>query len=335
MCLYLVIFQVGLHTEHGYARSLARFAAGLGPVAWKIASMKLQRVLPNGVDFGPGWVGEKPNELQQAYVDKQNFSNNFVVGEQSNRHMSPATSGSNSHFGNRYSAHGVEDTEFIREVDSQCESTCPNSSSPLGMKPAPSFQIPTRPLMHTDTNGFTSGDNSGFHSQPPMGISRHDTSLVKSTFDNNAMPSQMHGIIPDSNHGFVSAPAWPSQMHSLISDNNNGISLMPAKPSQMQSLVSDNNQGFNSIPVSEYNGLVDSSSRLLHSGNSLVLGSGPYPSTKQQANNATWQGFSAFQKPDCQPFAPPDLNARFLAPGSPIPNMQMGSPQQPDLALQL
>lgn len=50
--------QVGLHTEHGYARSLARFAASLGPVAWKMASKKIERALPTGMKFGPGWIGD-------------------------------------------------------------------------------------------------------------------------------------------------------------------------------------------------------------------------------------------------------------------------------------
>ncbi|RAL50406.1 hypothetical protein DM860_016873 [Cuscuta australis] len=53
------LMAVGLQLEqHAYARSLARFAANVGPVAWNIASKKLQHVLPPGVEFGPGWVGE-------------------------------------------------------------------------------------------------------------------------------------------------------------------------------------------------------------------------------------------------------------------------------------
>ncbi|KAL8211544.1 hypothetical protein R6Q57_005981 [Mikania cordata] len=52
------LLAVGLHTEHGYARSLARFAANLGPVVWKIASKKLEKALPPGTKFAPGLVGE-------------------------------------------------------------------------------------------------------------------------------------------------------------------------------------------------------------------------------------------------------------------------------------
>jgi bromodomain-containing protein 7/9 len=50
--------QVGLQAEYSYARSLARFAATLGPTAWRIASQKIQQALPSGCKFGRGWVGE-------------------------------------------------------------------------------------------------------------------------------------------------------------------------------------------------------------------------------------------------------------------------------------
>ncbi|KAJ0742084.1 putative chromatin remodeler Bromodomain family [Helianthus annuus] len=52
------LLAVGLHAEHGYARSLARFAANLGSVVWKIASKKIEKALPPGTKFAPGSVGE-------------------------------------------------------------------------------------------------------------------------------------------------------------------------------------------------------------------------------------------------------------------------------------
>lgn len=52
------VYQVGLHAEYSYARSLARFAATLGPVAWKAASQRIEQALPAGYKFGRGWVGE-------------------------------------------------------------------------------------------------------------------------------------------------------------------------------------------------------------------------------------------------------------------------------------
>ncbi|XP_023523976.1 uncharacterized protein LOC111788062 [Cucurbita pepo subsp. pepo] len=52
------LVAVGLHAEYSYARSLARFAATLGPSAWKVASQRIQQAVPVGCKFGRGWVGE-------------------------------------------------------------------------------------------------------------------------------------------------------------------------------------------------------------------------------------------------------------------------------------
>ncbi|GFZ21995.1 DNA-binding bromodomain-containing protein [Actinidia rufa] len=52
------LVAVGLHADHSYARSLARFTATLGPVAWKVASERIVQALPPGFKFGRGWVGD-------------------------------------------------------------------------------------------------------------------------------------------------------------------------------------------------------------------------------------------------------------------------------------
>ncbi|XP_030542914.2 uncharacterized protein LOC115749985 isoform X2 [Rhodamnia argentea] len=52
------LVAVGLHADYSHARSLARFAATLGPIAWKVASRRIERSLPAGCKFGRGWVGE-------------------------------------------------------------------------------------------------------------------------------------------------------------------------------------------------------------------------------------------------------------------------------------
>ncbi|KAL6999273.1 hypothetical protein U1Q18_000435, partial [Sarracenia purpurea var. burkii] len=53
-----LLVAVGLHADHSYARSLARFAATLGPIAWKFASERIEQSLPPGFKFGRGWVGD-------------------------------------------------------------------------------------------------------------------------------------------------------------------------------------------------------------------------------------------------------------------------------------
>ncbi|KAL6995982.1 hypothetical protein U1Q18_006120 [Sarracenia purpurea var. burkii] len=67
------LMGVGLHSEHSYATSLARFAANLGPAVWNMASKKIEHVLPIGVKFGPGWVGE--NEASQRPLEQKSSNN--------------------------------------------------------------------------------------------------------------------------------------------------------------------------------------------------------------------------------------------------------------------
>ncbi|PWZ41853.1 Bromodomain and PHD finger-containing protein 3 [Zea mays] len=57
---------VGVQLQQSYSRSLARFAAQLGPVCWEIASRRIERSLAPGTKFGRGWVGdgETPNSFQ-------------------------------------------------------------------------------------------------------------------------------------------------------------------------------------------------------------------------------------------------------------------------------
>ncbi|KAK7311022.1 hypothetical protein RJT34_08874 [Clitoria ternatea] len=61
------LLAVGLHAKHSYARSLAHFAADLGPVVWKIAARKISSVLPAGHEFGPGWVSEDDVSQRQHF----------------------------------------------------------------------------------------------------------------------------------------------------------------------------------------------------------------------------------------------------------------------------
>ncbi|XP_057829916.2 uncharacterized protein LOC131040965 isoform X1 [Cryptomeria japonica] len=66
------LVPIGLRSEYPYAKSLAWFVSNAGPIAWKIAAQKIQRALPSGVPFGPGWVGE--HESPSLYLSSQGRS---------------------------------------------------------------------------------------------------------------------------------------------------------------------------------------------------------------------------------------------------------------------
>ncbi|KAM0845623.1 hypothetical protein ACQ4PT_056237 [Festuca glaucescens] len=61
-----LLVPIGVQLQQSYPRSLARFAAQLGPVGWEVASKRIEQAIPPGMTFGHGWVGddESPNTLQ-------------------------------------------------------------------------------------------------------------------------------------------------------------------------------------------------------------------------------------------------------------------------------
>ncbi|PKI77555.1 hypothetical protein CRG98_002161 [Punica granatum] len=74
------LVAVGLHAENSYARSLARFAATLGPIAWKVASQRIEQSLSAGSKFGRGWVGEyEPLPTPILMVDKRFSKECFFI----------------------------------------------------------------------------------------------------------------------------------------------------------------------------------------------------------------------------------------------------------------
>ncbi|KAL6493274.1 hypothetical protein OROGR_033033 [Orobanche gracilis] len=76
------LVPVGLHDPLAYARSIARFAANLGPIAWEVASRRIETALP-GIPYGPGWVGESgpqpPSFSNSSAGDFCNPNNPVVV----------------------------------------------------------------------------------------------------------------------------------------------------------------------------------------------------------------------------------------------------------------
>ncbi|XP_019438109.1 PREDICTED: uncharacterized protein LOC109344002 isoform X2 [Lupinus angustifolius] len=88
------LLAVGLHVKHSYARSLAHFAADLGPVAWKIAARKISSVLPRGHEYGPGWVAEDNASQKQHFpaCDDEKTSGPPVPEDYKSSFLSPSGS---------------------------------------------------------------------------------------------------------------------------------------------------------------------------------------------------------------------------------------------------
>eukprot|EP00258_Populus_trichocarpa_P005147 XP_002307796.3 uncharacterized protein LOC7485641 isoform X2 [Populus trichocarpa] len=202
------LMAVGLSSEHGYARSLARFAADLGPVVWRMASKKIESVLPTGIEFGPGWVGEN------KAMEKHKVSNSPI----SDNHLSRfqrATSLS------RDATWSKEDMlETVGGLNSKNELTTLNSATG-GMKSLPTVSMQQKPMIHPDMNGFSGGFGYNSSSQIGTVAPTGKFSLEKL---HPAVPSQMFGAVPPSNSTFISMPGNNLNSNkAMLSETSGGL----------------------------------------------------------------------------------------------------------------
>ncbi|KAF3446905.1 hypothetical protein FNV43_RR12085 [Rhamnella rubrinervis] len=257
------LMPVGPHLEHCYARSLARFAAGLGPAVWKIASERIGIVLPIGLKFGPGWIGENEVTRQQESLFCEKSFSDPVSNDHTSRLLSPSASVSNSVAGNRCFLQNREDP------DSNIHNETASLDCIIGSR------IAVRPFADQrdsiigcgGVNGLNSG-NVGYV-PPQKAMLKPSTLIGKSTSADTPMPSQMLGTVSLSNTTIFSVPVNDTDSNEANLANRYLGNLLPL----------DHRQVFYQLPS--------------------------------------------------------DLNVRFQAPGSPSSIVQIGSPQQPDLALQL
>lgn len=280
-----MLMQVGLHFEpHGYARSLARYAANLGPVAWKIASKKLRSALPDGIAFGPGWVGE--DDAPAAAQSLPTFAEKprSIDGTPSSAHdisrlIGPSSSGVNSAI---MCPPTEQMIEAVRRFNSQSELAEQGGGSPWNNNMSgSSFPGQQKPVFHAHRNGYN----------PMFGYE---------------MSSQLMGV-------GLSRLATSSGQSANTLSTNDGCSSMPSSSHNATTTTNTTNWGAshhypNSHVESEEVGVCNKQPSY------LILP----PQQRQQLA------------------IPPDLNVRVQTSGSPSSSsLQIGSPQQPDLALQL
>ncbi|ONI05503.1 hypothetical protein PRUPE_5G010200 [Prunus persica] len=168
------LVAVGVHFEHGYARSLARFAANLGPVAWKVASKKIGSVLPSGLKFGPGWIGENESSTLQQFSICERGEEKVQCYPASDDHtdrlLPQSTSGSNPVVTHRFSQQSRDNMESRRELSFHNELASLNSGV-CGIRPVPPFLVRQSSANH----------------------------LGKPCSTNTSVPSQMLGMVSDGN----------------------------------------------------------------------------------------------------------------------------------------
>ncbi|XP_051118221.1 uncharacterized protein LOC127242643 [Andrographis paniculata] len=253
---------VGFQEALAYARSLARYAANLGPVAWKLASKKIETVLPAGVEYGHGWVGDKqaPSQLFSHPTDKQKAVNSVSVDCNSGKHISPQDSDASPTVASGLSA------EAVKKLNSQNELSRRGNTA----------------IHQSYRNGFTGA----------LGYDVSAAALAREATPGNSMTdSQMMGSTSRSH--------MPEQVKLSESGNN--------------------------VPQGHLNVKTEASDLHVKTEASDTI---------MEAEVKPQQAFAEQQRHSLSRSVPPDLNT-IVPTGSPSSSLQISSPRQPDLALQL
>lgn len=186
--------------QHAFARSLARFAANLGPVVWKVASKKLENFLPPGVKFGPGWVGEDVGPIESSACPSkiQKSLDSSTADLHSSRPVTPTFPGSSSAATCEPSA---EIVEAVKRLNSQNELTNQGSGDGgfLWVNPASTSPAPQRALLQP-RNGFNG--IFGHESSPQVELSKFSASRGQSVLQEASRPNQVLGMLPGRENPF-------------------------------------------------------------------------------------------------------------------------------------
>lgn len=199
-----------MHAEHGYARSLAVFAADLGPAVWKIASKKIESI---SRELGRVLTQEIEMLKQQRMLPVDRGSSAMkTVAENTGILPCRSISGSNIGTSNNLLKHG-EDAEIDRVRNSQSETILlDRSRGTLGSTTC----IPNEQKTIIPSNIHrTNGDFSPHFSQE-MRMVRLDAIVGgTSCSDDSSVPRQMHCTSPVLNNASFQIPAGAADMDLL------------------------------------------------------------------------------------------------------------------------
>lgn len=166
--------------QQSYSRSLARFAAQLGPIGWEIASRRIERSLPPGTKFGCGWVGDgeaPPSSFQPpalaAFSEAMAPPNDVAAsGAQPPNNSGPATedcAASSSHLaGSQAHAMPYASTSTVQRTNSEALASQQCGSIP---------QIPINRGEHLHGHPALQHTVNGFNAVPGANPSLSYTSL--------------------------------------------------------------------------------------------------------------------------------------------------------------
>ncbi|KAG6572174.1 Bromodomain and PHD finger-containing protein 3, partial [Cucurbita argyrosperma subsp. sororia] len=348
-----VLMPVGLFLEHAYARSLARFAADLGSVAWRVASKKIERILPTGSSFGPGWVVEDDTTPKRVFLPQAELGQKSTLHESLAPDVKPL----------------APEQKTVRSSDNSEADTSSKMHDEPSHVPSSDGYLPSRPPAEFSAASSSSPSSTRQSSEPCRGQTEtveglnpsSDYNVLESSIPISRPSLQKHEnlTIRHGMNGFNGAYGFDLSAHrgKLIGASSEPAGVKPQSSSQMLEMISRTNANF-ILPAMatrlnlkepkcpENNlGTTNSSSSLLGSGNETLMETPwrqrqqPQPQQPQGPSSAPAPEETAvttttttLYKPES---VPPDLNVRFKSPGSPPPSSSKVDSAHPDLVLQL
>ena len=204
---------------------MARFAATLGPTAWRIASQRIQQALPPGCKFGCGWVGEyEPLPTPVLILDNRIQKEPSLVTK-------------------------LQSTTESIKVDKNCKNVEPTMERPVngqmleGKQPSHLGSVPTsegKPSLFGSAGVRPNAPVNLLYQQPNVqsrNLSKSENKGLKQVELNSLPPS-------DQNNASLvakltsNAPAAVSKPREMVPSNINILQSMPFKQPDTNGVVS-------------------------------------------------------------------------------------------------
>ncbi|KAJ6823349.1 peregrin-like isoform X2 [Iris pallida] len=314
--------QIGLKLEHAYARSLARFAAKLGPIGWAIAAKKIERVLPQGTRYGRGWIGanEAPN-CSQPFI----LSSSPKVSSQCKIPLGTTTPQSSKHpLGPESSSTNLADEDGYSIITPP-----PASMSIPSSRSSSSMEVGGEPVGGSTHGGGPNLPSSVWDGNENNNIQFNSPEL----YQNEGLPSSANGHTSHTGKSGFSLLSHVRKVGKPVQPSGSSGSeeaMTHARALDMVSRRSMNNST-NSIHQMPKNHLGAESGKLASNLGTTISGNVLPDQGLGQDSQRSLR--SLLQQPK-QHAVPPDLNVRFQSPVSSSPGSMVDS-KKPELGPQL
>ncbi|KAG5551057.1 hypothetical protein RHGRI_009475 [Rhododendron griersonianum] len=236
------LVAVGIHADHSYARSLALFAATLGPIAWKVASKRIEEAVPRGFKYGRGWVGdyeplptpilmpEGCSPKEPVFLSKTNVNSTPRKDDKTSNNPLPIQKQPGS-FGNLQGKPSLVNAAVTKPTVSPAESAMVSAEEPLECK---------QPFFSSGRTTPTMSANVNYQQQSPLSRSNDSGKKFLKQLELNCTPISANqntcsSVAEKQLSNGLDVPA--SQLMENVSRNSNLLQPVPLKQPENHGLV--------------------------------------------------------------------------------------------------